>query len=213
MFSFNWEGNKATELFKQMWWCLIHIAWYESAYLSHRNCFLTKQDEDCGWCIILSSLSYYWKRNDPVRRTAVPFSIRKANKSGNVSPVSGAAPESGSGAHCRVEIGCFTTLSGTSFSGPSKMDALTVVCVRYISFYRHRRNSRFVSMFTRRTRRGIKLWGKPTIRKTLWARARTHNIFSNGRGKNNGKEIDWTKYEKMKSQTSFGKGVSPALCT
>lgn len=31
------------------------------------------------------------------------------------------------------------------------------VCVHYISFYRHRHNLRFVSMFTRRMRRGINL--------------------------------------------------------
>lgn len=40
------------------------------------------------------------------------------------------------------------------------------LCVNYISFYRHRHNSRFVSMFTRRTRRGINLWGKNVKKKT-----------------------------------------------
>lgn len=68
------------------------------------------------------------------------------------------------------------------------------VCVHDISFYRHRHNSRFVSMFTRRTRRGINLWGKNVkenkiqnlaIRKTLCESARARYIYSNGQSENN----------------------------
>lgn len=107
-----------------------------------------------------------------------------------------------------VEICCFTALSRTS-SHLSKEDTMAVLYVRYISFYRHRRNSRFVSMFTRRTRCGIKLWGKQTIRKTLWTRARTqYRIYSNGKSKNNGKEIDWTKKKRWNHRRLSEKGVS-----
>lgn len=113
----------------------------------------------------------------------------------------------------------------------SKMDTLAVVvgrcecvcvCVRALLsacvsclciifyFYRHRRNSRFVSMFTRRTRRGIKLWGKQTIYERLAerVRARPLDTYSTGWGQKQWREEKNrpNETEKMKSQTSSEKG-------